>query len=253
MMMAAILSITVWRASSLSSKLRINDVSVGATKGWKRRCIIFKEFLFLILDILCLAPLSLVVATLYRFPDFIIAMKNAARNVVPMNENSKYDVLNVSYDFFEKGGATLNVSLRKALSKKELVSESEENAGTLGVRNQAHGTTQGDIDIVDDTIHMHVLGHLTPIVNGVNGTEYKYTVWNMATKLFGSLMTNVCKSYLPLKLRDNKECNLSPFKENNDTPLRLDIDLGIMIIHKSAIITYTHINTIMYIDVITLM
>ena len=244
--MAAILYITLWRAWSLSNKLGLTNTSSGSSstassstvdggetltiathhrkRGWERRCIISKEFLYLLLDMVCLAPLGLIIGTLYRLPGFVLTVTNSLRDVSPKSANSEslFEVVNINYDFYEKGGVGLNIALRPTVP-----SNGHQQGNNTQPSSGGDASNNSGMEMVGDSLRMHVLGHLTPVLNGISTVQYEYTIWNMATKLFGTLMTSVCKSYLPLSLKDARDCNLNAFKENpQETPLWMNIDLG---------------------------
>ena len=222
--MAAIVYVTGWRAFKLSDKLGINGKEVEQRKGWDRRCIIFQEFMYLLLDIACLVPLALIVLTVYRLPGLIFMMKSASKNVSSSDSDSKYDVLNVNYEFFEKGGASLNLSLCK--TKQQMINERSNSTAEGEQQDQEQGSLEEDVEIIENTLCMHILGNVTPVLSSTDGTEMENTIWNMASKLFGSLMVTVCKSYLPLPFQNKKECNLTSFKQDDGSPLWIKIDLG---------------------------
>lgn len=163
--MGTIVMFTIWRANVMWALLRRNEME---RYSWNRhrRFIAFKQFFLLFVDILCLIPFALVVATLYRLPTLLL---NLYSQCFPFQRKEPmFEVLSVSTECQELGGIRLNMKCRKRAVE--------------GVS----GTTE-------------LIGYKSDAKLFVAGAEF----WNVIKSTFGDSIVSVAQSMLPLKLKVN--------------------------------------------------
>lgn len=153
------------------------------------RQFVLAEFILLLRDLLCVVPIAVITATLYRLPQLVANLVRTFHRSGPLREDPVFDIVKCNCSIPDKGPAQLRMTLN---CRESIVN-----------RNEVFRF------LPDSVVTLHVVGDI---------------LWEHAVEVHGSEATSLLRYHLPLKLKNDRDVHMSEFREEYEERLMLALN-----------------------------
>ena len=211
---------TTTTTQTLSSSLQYERFLEGM------RGTIFMEFLCTLRDLLCVLPMAIVIASLYRLPQLLVELYGLVFNSKSaLHTEALFEVDSCHIEFPEKGGPHINFYChRKSSSIGGTVTSTTDDANhnninplTGDARDHTTTATTTTTTTVNTSEAVVVDGSTFQLDTSSSSIEMYVSgddLWKHAADTFGQVVVSAVRNYLPLKLVDQVSVGWSDFVHN---------------------------------------
>ena len=188
---------------------------------------IFMEFLCTLRDLLCVLPMAIVIASLYRLPQLLVELYGLVFNSKSaLHTEAIFEVDSCHIEFPEKGGPHINFYCRRksssigdtATSTTDEAHHNNTNPLTGDARDHPTTTATTTTTTTVNTSEAVVVDGGTFQLDTFSSSIEMYVsgddLWKHAASTFGQVVVSAVRNYLPLKLVDQVSVGWSDFVHN---------------------------------------